>query len=153
MLVVCRGLVGVRVNRRRVLKLRQGEQRARPGTVWFRDAGVRSEVAAGVIFFYIFNLSRFCKNIWSNTNLAKIYIWRRGLWRQGHNAVGHGARCRPEWALSRNAKGYDVKSLPPWLAALGSYRPASVCRWGNTATHGGMYSLPLWAATVGFLFF
>jgi hypothetical protein len=51
MLVVCRGLVGVRVNRRRVLKLRQGEQRARPGTVWFRDAGVRSEVAAGVIFF------------------------------------------------------------------------------------------------------
>jgi hypothetical protein len=26
-------------------------------------------------FFYIFNLSRFCKNIWSDTNLAKIYIW------------------------------------------------------------------------------
>jgi hypothetical protein len=33
-------------------------------------------------FFYIFILSRFCKNIWSVTNFAKIYIWRRGPRRQ-----------------------------------------------------------------------
>jgi hypothetical protein len=32
--------------------------------------------------FFIFNLSRFCKNIWSGTNLVKIYIWRRGPRRQ-----------------------------------------------------------------------
>jgi hypothetical protein len=70
--------------------------------------------------FFIFNLSRFCKNIWSGTNLAKIYIWRRGPRRQGHNAAGHGARCRQEWALSRNAKGHDVKSLSPLPAALGA---------------------------------
>jgi hypothetical protein len=78
--------------------------------------------------FFIFNLSRFCKNIWSGTNLAKIYIWRRGPWRQGHNAVGRGARCQQEWALSRNAKGHDVKSLTPWSAKLGAQCPASACR-------------------------
>jgi hypothetical protein len=70
--------------------------------------------------FFIFNLSRFCKNIWSDINLAKIYIWRRGQRRQEHNAVGRGARYRQEWALSRNAKGHGVKSLTPWPAALGA---------------------------------
>jgi hypothetical protein len=60
--------------------------------------------------FYIFNLSHFCKNIWSGINLAKIYIWRRGPRRQEHNTVGRGARCRQEWALSPNAKCHDVKS-------------------------------------------
>jgi hypothetical protein len=54
--------------------------------------------------FFIFILSRFCKNIWSGTNFAKIYIWRSGSRRQGHNTVGRGARCCQEWALSPNAK-------------------------------------------------
>jgi hypothetical protein len=53
-------------------------------------------------------------------NLAKIYIWRRGLRCQGHNAVGHGARCRQEWAPSRNAKGHGVNSMLPCPAALGA---------------------------------
>jgi hypothetical protein len=70
--------------------------------------------------FFIYNLSRFCKNIWSSTNLAKIYIWRRDPRRQEHNAVGRGARCHQEWALSPNAKGHDVKSLTPWPASLGA---------------------------------
>jgi hypothetical protein len=50
--------------------------------------------------FFIFIFSRFCKNIWYDINLAKIYIWRRGPQRQGHNVVGHDARCRQEWAPS-----------------------------------------------------
>jgi hypothetical protein len=102
--------------------------------------------------FFIFNLSWFCKNIWSGTNLAKIYIWHRGPWRQGHNAVGRGARCQQEWVLSRNTKGHDVKSLTPWSAELGAQCLASACRWGNAATHDGMYSLPSWAATLGFFY-
>jgi hypothetical protein len=50
--------------------------------------------------FFIFILSRICKNIWPVTNFAKIYICRRGPRRQGHNAVAHGGRSRQEWALS-----------------------------------------------------
>jgi hypothetical protein len=45
-------------------------------------------------WFFIFILSRICKNIWSVTNFAKIYICRRGLWRQGHNAMARGGRSR-----------------------------------------------------------
>jgi hypothetical protein len=70
--------------------------------------------------FFIFILSRFCKNIWSGANFAKIYIGHRGPRRQGHNAVGPGARCRQEWALSPNDKGHGVTSLTPWPAALGA---------------------------------
>jgi hypothetical protein len=61
-----------------------------------------------VTYFFIFILSRFCKNIWSVTNLAKIYICRRGPQREGLNAVAHGGRSRQEWARSPNATGHDV---------------------------------------------
>jgi hypothetical protein len=43
-------------------------------------------------FFYIYFFSQFWKNIWSLTNLAKIYICRRGPRRQGLNAVALGAQ-------------------------------------------------------------
>jgi hypothetical protein len=73
-------------------------------------------------FIYICILSRFCKNIWSGTNFAKIYIWRCGPRRQGHNVVGRGARCRQEWALTwprPSTVSRDVRGLTPWAAASG----------------------------------
>jgi hypothetical protein len=50
--------------------------------------------------FFIFILSQLCKNIWSATNFAKIYICYRGPRRQGHTVVAHGGRSCQEWALS-----------------------------------------------------
>jgi hypothetical protein len=70
--------------------------------------------------FFIFILSRFCKNIWSVTNFAKKYICRRGPWRQDHNAVAHGVRSCQEWALNPNAMGHGITSLTSWPAALGA---------------------------------
>jgi hypothetical protein len=70
-------------------------------------------------FFYIFILSRFCKNIWPVTNLAKMYVYRRGSRRQGLNVVAHGVRSRQEWALAwpRGAKRHGVRGPTPWPAA------------------------------------
>jgi hypothetical protein len=63
---------------------------------------------------------KFCKNICSVTNFAKIYICRREPRRQGHNVVTHGVRSRHEWALNPKATGHGVMSLTPWPAALGA---------------------------------
>jgi hypothetical protein len=84
-----------------------------------RQGNCQTQRRGVAIFLYIY-FSRFCKNIWSGINLAKIYIWRRVPRRPGHNAVGHGARCRQEWALSRNAKGHGVSSLSSWPVVLGA---------------------------------
>jgi hypothetical protein len=70
--------------------------------------------------FFIFNLSRFCKNIWSATNFAKIYICRRGPRRQGHNAVARGGRSRQEWAHTLNVVGHGVTYLTQRVMALGA---------------------------------
>jgi hypothetical protein len=84
--------------------------------------------------FFIFILSRFCKNIWSATNFAKIYIcvvaigarplmsWpiAVGAARSGplawprRGVVGHGARGLAPRATA--AAGL----LAPWATALGS---------------------------------
>jgi hypothetical protein len=97
------------------------------------------------IYIYIFNLSRFCKNIWSGTNLLKIYIWHRGPRRQGHNAVGHGARCRQEWALAwprssalhRGVRGLAPRATASGLSAMvlsGSRPPNAVGRGARVPT-------------------
>jgi hypothetical protein len=70
--------------------------------------------------FFIFILSRFCKNIWPTTNFAKIYMYRSGPRRQVHNAAAHGERSRQEWAQTLNAAGHDVTFLTPWATALGA---------------------------------
>jgi hypothetical protein len=68
--------------------------------------------------FFIFILSRFCKNIWSVKNFAKnIHLPPR---RQEHNVVAHDDRSCQEWALSSNATGHGVTSLMPWPAVLGA---------------------------------
>jgi hypothetical protein len=51
------------------------------------------------IFLYIYFIAILQKYMFRR-NFAKIYIWRGGLQRQGHNAMGHDAWCRQEWALS-----------------------------------------------------
>jgi hypothetical protein len=94
------------------------------------------------IFLYII-LSRFCKNIWSGTNFAKIHIWRRGPRRQGHNPVGRGARCRQEWALTwprPSVVSRGVRGLTPWAAALGL----------SATAHGGSMPLAPRASALGF---
>jgi hypothetical protein len=83
-----------------------------------RERGLPTERQRG--FFYIFIFSRFCKNIWSVTNLAKIYICRRGPRHQGLNAAAHSVRSHQEWAQRPNTKGHDVISLTLWPAALGA---------------------------------
>jgi hypothetical protein len=84
----------------------------------FCDGGVFA--GSEFIYIYLFILSQFCKNIWSVTNFAKIYICRHGPRRQGHNVVAHGGKSHQEWALSPNATGHGVTSLTPWPAALGA---------------------------------
>jgi hypothetical protein len=76
-------------------------------------------------FLYIFFISRFCKNIWSARNFAKLYICRRGPRRQGHNVVAHGVRDITSWptvgaassgplVLDRHsAVAHDVRSIAP----------------------------------------
>jgi hypothetical protein len=86
------------------------------------SANFQKQVRDYALYFFIFILSRFCKNIWSGTNFAKIYIWCRGPRRQGHNVVGRGARCRQEWALTwprPSVVGRGVRGLTPRVAASG----------------------------------
>jgi hypothetical protein len=87
--------------------------------------------------FFIFNLSRFCKNIWSATNFAKIYICRRGTRRQGHNAVARGGRSRQEWALSVAGLAPQATVSGPSAAGHGGSRPASA------VGHGARVWLPI----------
>jgi hypothetical protein len=67
---------------------------------------------------------------------SKIYIWLRGPRRQGHNAMGCGARCRQEWplvwprrsALRRGVRGLAPRATTSGLSAmaLGGSRPPNV---------------------------
>jgi hypothetical protein len=91
-------------------------------TAYHRDLFVAKINTVAVLseFFFIFIFSRFCKNIWSVTNLAKIYIYRRGPQRQGLNAAAHGVTSHQEWAHRPNAMGRGVISLTPWAAVSGA---------------------------------
>jgi hypothetical protein len=51
---------------------------------------------------------------------AKIYICRRGLRHQGHNAVANGGRSRQEWAHTVNAAGHSVMYMTPRATTLGA---------------------------------
>jgi hypothetical protein len=70
--------------------------------------------------FFIFILSRFCKNILSVINFAKIYTFRRGSRCQRHKVVAHGGRSHQEWARTLNAASHGVMSLTPWATTLGA---------------------------------
>jgi hypothetical protein len=82
-------------------------------------------------YFFIFFLSRICKNIWSVRNFAKLYICRRGPRRQGHNTVAHGVRDITPWPTAvgaassgplvwdkHSAVAHDVRSIGSWAMAL-----------------------------------
>jgi hypothetical protein len=61
-------------------------------------------------FFYIYFI-KFLQKVYGPAQILQKYT---------SGAVGRGARCRQEWALTRNAKGHGVRALTPWPSALGA---------------------------------
>jgi hypothetical protein len=62
--------------------------------------------------FYIFILSRFCKNIWSGTNFAKI----------SSGAMAHGVKDITSWAATLGAARSGPLALTPRATALRPWR-------------------------------
>jgi hypothetical protein len=69
--------------------------------------------------------------------------------RQGHNAVGCGARCRQEWARTLNAQ---ATMFTPWRRGPRRHGPNVGCQRGAELTSAHCF-LPLWAAAVGIFFY
>jgi hypothetical protein len=82
-------------------------------------SGIRPSRALKSEFFLYIYFVTILQKYMAVTNLAKMYIYRRGSRRQGLNAVAHGVRSRQEWALAwpRGAKRHGVRGPTPWPAA------------------------------------
>jgi hypothetical protein len=76
-------------------------------------------------FFFIFFLSRFCENIWSVRNFAKLYIYRRGPRRKDIIPWPEAVGAASSGPVGLNATGHNVRSLKPWTTTLGAYRQAA----------------------------
>jgi hypothetical protein len=72
---------------------------------------------SGILF--IFNLSRFSKNKWSNQNFRQMYIWRHTPRRQAPAAVSHVVKSLLLWGAAarvwflRQGGQRGATTLPP----------------------------------------
>jgi hypothetical protein len=87
--------------------------------------------------FFIFILSWFSKNKWSNQNFRQMYIWRRGPRWQAPAAVAQGVKSLAPWGMAAGvrflrqggaarredpaAEPLDGRSVPSCHTAAGSF--------------------------------